>query len=47
MRFDFELCFWIVATIAGLITFGVLWVLAKRDAENYVDWVRENRIDKK
>ena len=47
MNFDFELYFWIVAAIAGLVTFGVLWVLAKRDAENYVDWVRENRRYKK
>lgn len=38
---DYELIFWIVACIAGLITFGVLWIMAKKDSANYVDWVAD------
>jgi hypothetical protein len=34
---DYELIFWVVAAIAGVIGFGILWILAKKDAENYVD----------
>ena len=41
MSFDFELCFWIVAGLAGLITMGVLWALAKKNSENYVDWAEK------
>ena len=36
---DSELIFWIVATVLGYVAFGVLWYLAKKDRENYVDWV--------
>ena len=32
-----ELTFWIVAAVVAMIAFGVLWHLAKKDAENYVD----------
>ena len=38
---DYELIFWIVAGIAGVIAFGVLWLKAKRESENYVEWVTE------
>jgi hypothetical protein len=34
---DYELIFWIAAAIASVIGFGILWTLAKKDAENYVD----------
>lgn len=34
---DNELVFWIVAGIAGLITYGVLMALARKEARNYVD----------
>lgn len=34
---DYELIFWVVAAIASVIGFGILWILAKKDAENYVD----------
>ena len=36
---DYELIFWIVACVAGCIAFGVLWLLGKREAENYVGWI--------
>ena len=38
MSFDFELYFWIVAAIAAVITFVILWLLAKKNAETYLDW---------
>ena len=38
---DAELIFWIVAGIVSLIAFGVLWGLAKKESENYVEWVRD------
>lgn len=47
MSFDFELCFWIVAGIAAVITFGILWLLAKKNSENYVDWIAEESRNKK
>ncbi len=34
---DCELIFWVSAAIACMISFGILWLLAKKDAENYVD----------
>lgn len=34
---DFELIFWVVAGIAGLISAGILYFLAKKNAETYVD----------
>lgn len=34
---DYELIFWIVTTAASIVGFGALWLLAKKDAENYVD----------
>ena len=40
---DAELIFWIVAAIAGLIAFGVLRFMAKRESENYIDWIKENK----
>ena len=36
---DAELIFWIVAAIASMVAFGVLCFLAKRDSENYIEWV--------
>lgn len=47
MNFDYELVFWIVAAIVGLIGFGILWLWAKKDAANYVDWVPEIYGNKK
>ncbi len=41
MGTDAELIFWAVALVAGIIAFGVLWFMAKRESENYVDWVRD------
>lgn len=38
---DFELIFWVVAGIAGLISIGVLWALVKKNSMNYVEWVEE------
>lgn len=38
---DAELIFWIVFGAVSLITFGILWHLAKKDAENYVDWIAD------
>ena len=34
---DYELIFWVVAGIIGLIGLGVLWVLSKSEEENYVN----------
>ena len=47
MSFDFELYFWIAAGIAGVITFVILWLLAKKNSENYVDWIAEEARNKK
>lgn len=38
---DAEMIFWAVALVAGLIAFGVLWCLGKKEQENYIDWVRD------
>lgn len=38
MEFDFELCFWIAAAIAGVIAMGALLLLAKKNSETYLDW---------
>lgn len=38
---DAELIFWIVVNIIGYITMGILWRIAKKDGENYVDWVKD------
>ena len=40
---DSELIFWIVATVVSYIAFGVLWRMAKKDGENYVDWISDYR----
>lgn len=34
---DYELIFWGVSAIAGVIGFGVMWFLGKKEDENYVD----------
>lgn len=41
MRTDAELIFWAVALVAGIIAFGVLRFIAKKESENYVEWVRD------
>ena len=41
MSMDFELIFWIVAAVVGLVAFGVMMALARKEAETYVDWVEE------
>lgn len=38
---DYELIFWAAFAIIGWIGFGILWFLAKKDAENYVDWIAD------
>ena len=38
---DKELIFWIVAGIASIVAFGVLYIKAKRESENYVEWIRD------
>ena len=38
---DYELIFWIAVAIAGWIAFCVLRFLAKKEAENYVEWMRD------
>ena len=38
---DAELIFWIVSAVVALIGFGVLWHIAKKNAENYVDWIAD------
>ena len=40
---DSELIFWIVAAVVSCLSFGVLWRMAKKDGENYVDWVSDYR----
>lgn len=47
MSFDYELVFWIIAGIVGMIAFGVLCFRAKKEAENYVEWVPEIYGNKK
>ncbi len=34
---DAELILGVVVLVAGIIAFGVLWHIAKKDGENYVD----------
>lgn len=34
---DCELIFWVSAAIAGTISFVILFLLAKKNAEHYVD----------
>lgn len=34
---DYELIWWIVAGIVGVIGFGILWAMAKEESKNYVD----------
>lgn len=36
---DKELIFWIVAGIASVIGFGLLYLKAKRESENYIEWM--------
>lgn len=38
---DKELIFWIVAGIASVIGFGLLYLRAKRESANYIDWMVE------
>lgn len=45
MSFDAEVCFWIVAAVAGLVVFGLLMARANRDL--YVDWIAEDARNKK
>lgn len=40
---DYELIFWIVAAIAGLVAFGVLHLIGKRDSQNYIEWIAEKK----
>lgn len=40
MTMDAELTFWIIAAVVGVVAFGVLWLMAKKTAEGYVE-VRE------
>lgn len=34
---DYELMFWIVSAIIGVVAFGVMCFLGKKESENYVD----------
>lgn len=36
-----ELTFWIIAAAVAWIGYGILHLLAKRDARNYVEWIAE------
>ena len=36
-----ELIFWIVAGIASIVAFGVLYIKAKRESENYIEWIAD------
>lgn len=38
---DAELIFWIVAGIASVVAFGLLYIKAKRESENYVEWIAD------
>ena len=38
---DKELIFWIVAAIASIVAFGVLYLIGKRESEKYIEWVAE------
>lgn len=38
---DAELFFWIVCAVVTWVGIGVLWHFAKKDGENYVDWMRD------
>ena len=40
---DSELIFWIVAAIASIVAFGVLWAIGKRESENYIEWIAEKK----
>ena len=41
MGTDAELIFWAVALVAGIVAFGMLQYIAKKEAENYVEWMRD------
>ena len=36
---DYELIFWVVAGIASVIAFAVLYTIAKMDDRNYIGWI--------
>lgn len=38
---DKELVFWIVAGIASIVAFGVLYFMGKRESENYIEWIAD------
>jgi hypothetical protein len=38
---DYELIFWLVAAAVGVIAFGAMMALAKRESEGYVDWMED------
>lgn len=40
---DIELIFWIAVGIASLISVAILYLLAKKNSENYVDWIAEGK----
>lgn len=44
---DYELIGWIVIGIISVISYGVLMAIAKRESENYVDWIPEIYGNKK
>lgn len=40
---DYELIFWLVATAVGVTAFRVMMARARRESENYVDWMEDDR----
>jgi hypothetical protein len=38
---DYELIFWVVAGIVGLISLGVMAYLGKKESQHYVEWVAD------
>lgn len=38
---DYELIFWVVSAILGVIGFGIMLYLGKKESQHYVEWVAE------
>lgn len=38
---DSEMIFWVVSAIVGVIGFGIMLYLGKKESKNYVEWVAE------
>lgn len=36
---DYELTFWVVVGIASIVALVVLYIMAKRNSANYIEWI--------